>query len=213
MVESIINEMMELRGRAVVNTCPEIMFVRELSLIEDEDIRKFTIKCLQAAPRYFWQIPASSTGKYHPDYAATEGGLVKHVKMAVKFAEDLLMLDQFKCLVEFGHKDMIYAALILHDICKKGKSDEGDEHTRFDHPILATQLLSDVSMNMYCEFKHIHIPEFVGEIQQLIASHMGQWNTSKYNPDVTLSTPTTPVQEFVHLCDYLASRKYTTMAE
>lgn len=211
MVESIINEMMELRGRAVVNTCPEIMFVRELSLIEDEDIRKFTIKCLQAAPRYFWQIPASSTGKYHPDYAATEGGLVKHVKMAVKFAEDLLVLEQHAQLIENGHKDMIYAALILHDICKKGKSDEGDEHTRFDHPILATQLLTDVALNLYGDFDHI--PEFVGEIQQLIASHMGQWNTNKYNPDVTLSKPRTFAQEFVHMCDYLASRKYTTMVE
>lgn len=213
MVENIINEMMTLRGKTIVNTCPEITFVRELSLIEDEDIRTFTIKCLQAAPQYFWQIPASSTGKYHPDYAATECGLVKHVKMAVKFAEDLLALKQHSYLSENGYKDMIYAALILHDICKKGRSDEGDEHTRFDHPILATQLLTEVSMSMYCEYHHIRIPEFVKEIQRLIASHMGQWNTNKYNPDVTLSTPNTPAQEFVHLCDYLASRKYTTMAE
>lgn len=209
MVESIINEMMELRGRAVVNTCPEIMFVRELSLIEDEAIRKFTIKCLQAAPKYFWQIPASSTGKYHPDYAATEGGLVKHVKMAVKFAEDLLVLKQHTYLS--GDKDMIYAALILHDICKKGRSDEGDEHTRFDHPILATQLLTSVALKMYHDFDHI--PESVYEIQKLIASHMGQWNTNKYNPGVELPTPSTYAQEFVHMCDYLASRKYTTMAE
>ena len=211
MVENLINEMMELRGRTVVNTCPEMMFVRELSLIEDKDIRKFTIKCLQAAPRYFWHIPASSTGKYHPDYAATEGGLVKHVKMAVKFAEDLLVLEQHAQLIENGHKDMIYAALILHDICKKGRSDDGDEHTRFDHPILATQLLTNVALNMYGDFDHI--PEFVEKIQQMIASHMGQWHTNKYNPDVTLSKPRTFAQEFVHLCDYLASRKYTTMAE
>lgn len=211
MVENLINEMMELRGRTIVNTCPEITFVRELSLIEDKAIRMFTIKCLQAAPRYFWHIPASSTGKYHPDYATAEGGLVKHVKMAVKFAEDLLVLEQHAQLIENGHKDMIYAALILHDICKKGKSDEGDEHTRFDHPIQATQLLTDVALDMYHDFEHI--PDFVDQIQQLIASHMGQWNTNKYNPDVTLSKPRTFAQEFVHLCDYLASRKYTTMAE
>ena len=211
MVENIINEMMELRGRTIVNTCPEITFVRELSLIEDEAIRTFTIKCLQAAPKYFWYIPASSTGKYHPDYAATEGGLVKHVKMAVKFAEDLLALKQHSYLSENGYKNMLYAALILHDICKKGKSDEGDEHTRFDHPIQATQLLTSVALNMYHDFDHI--PEFVDEIQKMIASHMGQWNTNKYNPDVTLPTPSTFAQEFVHLCDYLSSRKYTTMAE
>ena len=211
MVENIINEMMTLRGRTIVNTCPEIIFVRELSLIGDEAIRMFTIKCLQAAPKYFWQIPASSTGKYHPDYAATEGGLVKHVKMAVKFAEDLLVLEQHDHLVKNGYKDTIYAALILHDICKKGKSDEGDEHTRFDHPILATQLLTDVALNMYGDFERI--PEFVDKIQQMIASHMGQWNTNKYNPNVTLSKPHTCAQEFVHMCDYLSSRKYTTMAE
>ena len=35
---------------------------------------------------------------------------------------------------------------------------------------------------------------------------MGYWNTSDYS-DVTLPRPETKEQNFVHMCDYLASRK------
>ena len=40
-----------------------------------------------------------------------------------------------------------------------------------------------------------------------IASHMGQWNTNSYS-DVVLPKPKTKYQIFVHMCDYLASRKF-----
>lgn len=43
-------------------------------------------------------------------------------------------------------------------------------------------------------------------ISRLIASHMGQWNRA-FNSNVTLPKPKSDIQQFVHLCDYLASRK------
>ena len=42
-------------------------------------------------------------------------------------------------------------------------------------------------------------------VVELIASHMGQWNKTK---SMEMPVPETPAQKFVHLCDYLASRKY-----
>lgn len=36
---------------------------------------------------------------------------------------------------------------------------------------------------------------------------VGQWNTVRYSK-VVLPTPKTKYQKFVHLCDYLASRKF-----
>jgi len=41
---------------------------------------------------------------------------------------------------------------------------------------------------------------------ECISSHMGRFNTSDYS-DVILPIPKTPEQKFVHMCDYLASRK------
>ena len=36
---------------------------------------------------------------------------------------------------------------------------------------------------------------------------MGPWNTSQYS-DVVLPIPKAPMEKFVHMCDYLASRRF-----
>ena len=40
----------------------------------------------------------------------------------------------------------------------------------------------------------------------VISSHMGNWNTD-YNGNEVLPKPKDKYQRFVHMCDYLASRK------
>ena len=47
-------------------------------------------------------------------------------------------------------------------------------------------------------------------IFKCIRSHMGQWNTNKYS-NVVLPTPQTGTEKFVHMADYLASRKCIEM--
>lgn len=37
-----------------------------LNTIENEDIRHFAEECIETIPDYFWEVGASSTGKYHP---------------------------------------------------------------------------------------------------------------------------------------------------
>ena len=49
--------------------------------------------------------------------------------------------------------------------------------------------------------------EEVEFISSLIASHMGPWNTNPYS-DIILPKPKNKYQKFVHMCDYLASRRY-----
>ena len=48
------------------------------------------------------------------------------------------------------------------------------------------------------------------EISKLVATHMGQWNTNSKSK-VVLPLPETAEQKFVHMCDYLASRKNITV--
>ena len=40
-----------------------------------------------------------------------------------------------------------------------------------------------------------------------IKTHMGPWTTN-YKGEEVLEKPTTKYQRFVHMCDYLASRKF-----
>ena len=45
------------------------VFNVELNKIEDEDIKESTKYILNKLPDYFYEVPASSTGKYHPSFS------------------------------------------------------------------------------------------------------------------------------------------------
>lgn len=170
----------------------------EIELIKDEDLKKFAKYCMEKVPDYFFKVAASSTGKYHPTYTLGEGGLVRHVKAAVKIAECLLSLEQNKNL----NHDVIIFALIFHDCLKHGKEDSG--HTEFLHPIMAADFIDDC----YVEYgKRIKVIE---DIECCIDSHMGEWTTNKYTT-AKLPKPETDNEKFVHMCDFLASRKFITV--
>lgn len=167
------------------------LFSFELSAIQNETIRGEVKHLLLRTPEYFWQIPASSTGKYHPKFSLGDGGLIRHTKVACYFAIQMFNLEMWNTIVQ-NDRDLIIGALILHDCCKTG----GEKYTRFDHPILAAKFIEDNCISIDIAFK----------LCELIKTHMGQWNTDT-RTNQTLPKPQTAQQKFVHLCDYLSSRK------
>lgn len=172
------------------------IFAKELGAIHNKELRQAVATFLDnRVPTYFYEVAASSTGKYHPWYSLGYGGLVRHTKAAVLIAVDLLSLEQNKYLPA----DNIIAALILHDTFKHGYNDVG--HTKFVHPLIACSELHLVA-------DEIDLPE-LHDVADLVSSHMGQWNTSR-GSDV-LPKPANEESKFVHMCDYLASRKYLTV--
>lgn len=174
------------------------IFKDELALIKRDDIRQFTIKALYLLPTYIFEIPASSTGKYHPSYALGEGGLVRHTKALVKIAVELFELEQYNFTDE--EKDIILSAGILHDGMKSGK--EKSKYTVHEHPILVANAIANNEVIMNTVNKDIS-----DRILDAIRSHMGKWNTNPRS-EIVLPKPKTEIEKFVHLCDYLASRKF-----
>ena len=172
----------------------EEVFKQELSYITDEEVRESLTKMINYIPEYFLTIPASSTGKYHPSYATGEGGLIRHTKAAVRMAHELFGIYKFPSHT----KDLIIMALVLHDSVKKGIEEE--KYTRFDHPLVAVDFLKSHTKELTISKENIDF------VSSCIASHMGRFNTSEYS-DVILPIPKTPEEKFVHMCDYLASRK------
>ena len=61
----------------------------EINMICNEDIKRLVRIVLDKAPEHFWTIPASSTGKYHPEYASGDGGLIRHTKAVVRVADHI----------------------------------------------------------------------------------------------------------------------------
>ena len=171
-------------------------FTKEISYIKDESKRRDIEVLINLLPDYFFTIPASSTGKYHPKFAGTVSGLVKHTKAAVRIAYDL-----FETVNNFSDndKDLIIMALIMHDGLKKGMEEE--KYTRFDHPLLVSKMIMENANNLEMDIDNVR------KMCMLIESHMGKWNTNKYSK-VELPVPTSEIQRYVHRCDYLASRNY-----
>jgi hypothetical protein len=174
------------------------IFKEELSYIYNPKIKEFTENALNSLPEYFFSVPASSTGKYHPSYALGEGGLVRHTKAAVRIAVELFRVDIFK--YNEDEKDMIISSLILHDGCKSGLNHS--KYTLTEHPLIVADMLrKDKNINSCIDKETLDI------ILSNIESHMGQWQFDYKTKKAVLPRPKTKIQNFVHWCDYLASRK------
>lgn len=172
------------------------VFKKELSYIESERIRESCAKMIDLLPDYIFKEEAASTGKYHPAFAGGEGGLIRHIKVAVKFAQELFNIYKF----DSETKDLIFFALLIHDGLKKGLNEE--RYSRHDHPLLIGNYLKDNASILDLTDEEIE------RIVKMDASHMGKWTTSYYAPGVILPLPKTVEEKFVHMCDYLASRKF-----
>lgn len=170
------------------------IFNNELNYITDERIKQNARIIIDNLPDYFFTIQAASTGKYHPTYALGEKGLIRHTKAAVYFANTLFGIYKF----DNSTKDLIIVSLLIHDGLKKGFTEE--KYTRFAHPLLVGELLEKIKENLTLTDTEIET------IKTNVSSHMGKWNTNEYS-DVVLPLPENVTQKFVHMCDYLASRK------
>ncbi len=171
-----------------------------LDTFENTDIQSCAKACIQTIPRYFWDVGASSTGKYHPQYALGDLGLARHTCAVVRFLNHMFSIDC--CRKEFTsrERDLLRVAGIMHDSRKSGSDADfaGDKYTKFDHPILAADEVRGVKGFIPEEEKEL--------VAKTIESHMGQWNKDRRSR-TALPLPETKYQKILHLADYLASRK------
>ena len=169
------------------------LFEREINLIVNEELRMQVKSYMdEATPDYFWTDGASSSGKYHPQFSQGVGGLVRHTKAVVMFAEELLRMSSYAYMKD-EYKDYVIAACILHDTCKYGM-DGFDKAEYKNHAKNAS-----VAFETWCREDGYH-PHFL--LLNAIESHMGQWSTDRED------RPFTSVDRCVHMADYMASRSF-----
>ena len=152
-------------------------FEKELEYIVDDNIKESAKTMIELLPDYFFHEAASSTGKYHPSYALGDGGLVRHTKAAVRVAYELLSDPAI-----------------------------GDKYTRSEKDVM---IMSPILMANYVLENKDKLKMSDEEVQlasSVIKTHMGPWTTD-YQGNEILEKPKTKYQNFVHMCDYLASRK------
>lgn len=176
------------------------VFKKEINYVKDTSRRKDLKTLISLLPDYFFEIPASSTGKYHPSFALGEGGLVRHTKVAVRIAYELLQNNTVGMKFTDKDKDLIIMALTLHDGLKSGT--EHSKYTKFDHPLLVSKMIMENTDKLSLDIDDIR------KMCSMIESHMGEWTYDSYQKKEVLPKPKTAEQRFVHMCDFLASRKF-----
>ena len=174
------------------------VFKTEIGYIKNSEYQSNARALVDLLPDYFFEVGASSTGKYHPSFAQGNGGLVRHTKAAVRIAHELLDSMIGNIFTE-REKDLMILVLMLHDGLKHGVPKE--EYVRFDHPILAANFIKEN------QSKTTFNDEDIDFMMKTVSSHMGPFNTNKYS-NVVLPVPNNRYQKFVHMCDLLASKKF-----
>lgn len=172
-------------------------FEREITLIKNEDYQGFIKDYLDYyVPKYFWEIGASSSGKYHPQFSQGEGGLVRHTKAVVLFAEELLRMSSYMYMSE-EHKDYVIMACIVHDTCKYGIEEFNKEEYK-DHAKNASFNVAECWKDYFEMCENEKPSEF---FLSAIKCHMGQWSERE-------DRPFTNIDRCVHMADYMASRNF-----
>lgn len=176
-------------------------YIQEIiDTIENDDMKKFAEELVKTIPPYWYDVPASSTGKYHPAYAVTKSGLAKHTAAVVRFLNHTFNVECMNTWTS-RERDMLRIAAMMHDTRKSGSQEEfeANKYTKFNHPLLAAAVIRGF-VGQYLSENEIEC------IATTIESHMGAFNKDK-NSDLTLPLPKNRFQKLLHWADYLASRK------
>lgn len=169
----------------VINQCEPIEqnFKNVLQFIKDKQIKDLIVKILSMAPKYFWRIPSSSSGKWHPSDEDKVGGKVLHTKRSVYIAYHLARMEELNEL----EKDLLIGAMIVHDICCQGSEDEASSTTMPEHGLLVQK-----------KTKSLRDSPYYAEIMAIVQAHMGHWGPVK---------PKKKLEKLAHMADYISSRK------
>ena len=173
----------------------------ELAMIRSTDIREFTEMVLSKVPEYFWRVPSSSTGKYHPPQSNGPGGLVRHTQAVVYFADKLC--DVFQVIGK--ERDATLAGCILHDILKYG--DPKEMHTTkthdFDSAVFVQSLIDSGDPQPWHN-----------TLLGVIAWHMGRWTVYQKGRKRRKIFPEdyTKPELIGHLADVISARKNVSLS-
>ena len=175
------------------------LFEKEIDYLNGEDFKEFVKTAVTLLPNYFFEVPASSSGRFHSALESGFGGLVYHTKAVAKMANYFVNLEQYKSKLSEVERDCIITSALLHDCLKHGW-ENSTGYSVHEHPVLGGEFVKTDERLDGILSEEIRIV-----IGDAISSHSGEWTTNKRSKTV-LPSPQNLIQELVHLSDYVASR-------
>ena len=174
------------------------VFLPYLEQFETEEMRLYCEDMIDQMPDYIFEIPSSTSGKFHNKTQCELHGQIYHIIMFAEIMNYRLALkgnrEKFKSPEQ---RDAMRCTPIFHDAIKCGFNES--TFSVHDHPMLAGQWVREAKV------EH-DIDEKIKEaIARMCERHSGEWTSSKRSK-VVLPEPENAMEFFVHECDYLSSR-------
>ena len=196
---------MKLTNKQKIHT-----YGKHLKVFKIPVVQKIVKEIIENTPTIYFGSSTSSTGKYHP--LATNGlsGLVKHSTAVMLIAKDMLENETITKVFNMSNlsdldKETVLAAALLHDNAKYGAEEkDGDEkyYTLGEHPRLVKDIAIKAKLHETLDEEGLKV---LNKMLKMIETHMGQWTNVRGG--APLDKPSTHAQAFIHMCDYIVSRK------
>lgn len=178
----------------------EVLFATIEGQIKNKHLKILWNDLWDHLPDYWFTKPASSTGKYHPQFANGHLGLAKHSLYVAMTWEYF-----WKGLEEvFDYDTIIYEcgliATTFHDAVKYGYQFLYNKYTTKTHPEDAAEWIKDridvlESEGVYLDSVSDYIDSY---ILSAVEHHQGPWSTKGLGQ--------TFYDRIIFLCDYVASQ-------
>lgn len=164
----------------------------EVDAIYDEQIRQATVDYfLNCCPSYFWEKPASATGKYHPPDESEKYGTWLHSKRVFATYSNLSESFTELQLITEHERNCGKAAALIHDTFNYGWPSENRDMTTSEHDVIAAAVAN-------------YVADMPAEVVHLVHSHMGSWGQGK--------NPRSENELLFHLSDMSAADRNHTPA-
>ena len=174
-----------------------------LDKFETEEMRLYCEDMIEQIPDYIFEMPSSTSGKYHNATQCLPHGQIYHIIMFAEIMNYRLALkgnqEKFKSPTQ---RDAMRCTPIFHDALKCGTS--GSTFSVHDHPMLAGQWVREAKV------EHDIDERVKDAIARMCERHSGEWTSSKKSK-IVLPEPENAMELFVHECDYLSSRNNIDM--
>lgn len=171
-----------------------------LKSFETQSFKDYFTDMYWLIPDYVFDIPASTSLKYHNKEQCSEHGLIIHILMFQAIVEYIINLEYLSSKMTPELRDAYRTIPFLHDSQKTN----GGKYTVSNHPVLAY----DFVMNSKVEHD---LPNDRKEfVAKLCLIHSGQWNTEYKSGKEIMPKPDTMWEFIAHMCDYLSSRSDLT---
>lgn len=175
-----------------------------LDKFETEQMRLYCTDMIKQIPDYIFDMPSSTSGKYHNKTQCLPHGQIYHIIMFAEILNYRLVLkcnqEKFKSAFQ---RDAMRCVPIFHDAIKCGW--EGSTYTVHEHPMLAGAWVREAVV------EHDIDEKAKEAIARMCERHSGEWTTSKKSK-VVLPEPENAMEIMIHECDLLSSRNNIDMS-